>query len=211
MKMTPKSGKDGYRAHPPQTTRHAGPHRAVPERAAHAKPGILTMHRSAQAILLALTVVSTTAFAQAQDKVSLRYLPGYAIPSRSTEWVDVRVERMGSSSKAGEQEIDRFFTLVEATLSEYRILRDWQLVIPDAPSIEITVHLNGRRIRLASAHVPLEKNATHVVTERGLEALNQRTRDSVLSQQSEEFRRHRLAFERLLELTLQRTRARLSP
>jgi hypothetical protein len=169
------------------------------------------MRGSAQAVLLGVTVLFTAALAQAQDKVSIRYLPGHPLPSRSTEWIDVRIERMGSSTKGGEQEIDRFFTLIEATLSEYRIVRDWQIVIPDAPSIEITVDLSGRRIRLASAHVPLEKTGSHVVTERGLEALNQRTRDSVLSQQSEEFRRHRLAFERILELTLQRMRARLSP
>jgi hypothetical protein len=51
----------------------------------------------------------------------------------------------------------------------------------------------------------------HVVTERGLEALNQRTLASVLAQQSEEFRRHRLAFERVLALALQHMRMRLSP
>jgi hypothetical protein len=171
----------------------------------------MTMRRSAQAVLLALAVLTTAAFAQAQDKVTIRYLPGHPLPNRSTEWVDVRIERMGSSTEGGEQEIDRFFASVEATLSEYRIVRDWQMVIPDAPSIEITVALGGRRTRLASAHVPLERTGNHLVTERGVEALNQRTRDSVLSQQSEEFRRYRLAFERLLELTLQRMRTHLSP
>jgi len=169
------------------------------------------MRRSAQAVLLGLAILSTTAFAQAQDRVSIRYLPGYPLPSRSSERVDVRIERIGSSTRAEAQEIDRFFALVEATLSEYRIARDWQIVIPDAPSIEITVDLNGRRIRLASAHVSLERSGTSVVTERGVEALNRRTRDSVLSQQSEEFRRHRLAFERLLELSLQRMQTHLSP
>jgi hypothetical protein len=116
-----------------------------------------------------------------------------------------------SSTEAGEQDVDRFFASVEATLSKYRIVRDWQIVILDAPSIEITVDLNGRRIRLASAHVPLERSGSHVVTERGVEGLDRRTRDSVLSQQSEEFRRHRLAFERLLERVLQGVQARLSP
>ena len=118
---------------------------------------------------------------------------------------------MGSSTTAGEREIDRFFASVEATLSEYRVARDWQLAIPDAPSIEITVDVSGRRIRLTSAHVPLERTGMHVVTERGLEALNQRTLASVLAQQSEEFRRHRLGFERVLALALQHMRMRLSP
>jgi hypothetical protein len=169
------------------------------------------MRAFARTALIGLTVLSAAAFAQSQDKISIRYLPGSPLPGRSSEWVDLRIERMEFSTQAGRQDVDRFFAMVEATLSEHRVVRDWQIVIPDAPSIEITVEMRGRRIRLASAHLPLERGGTHVVTERGLEALNQRTRDSVLSQQSEEFRRHRLAFERLLELTLQRMRTRLSP
>jgi len=169
------------------------------------------MRRSAQA-LLGLALLSTAAFAQTEDRVSIRYLPGYPLPSRSSELVDVRVERRSPPARVGDQDIDRFFSLVQATLSEYRIVRDWQFAIPDAPSIEITVELNGRRTRLSSAHVPVEKSAANVaVTERGAEALNQRSREAVLSEQGEEFRRHRLAFDKLLELTLERARARLSP
>ena len=174
---------------------------------------VLTMHRSTLAVLLGLTILSTTAFAQApdKDKVSIRYLPGYPPPARSSEWLDVRVERMGSPTKGEEQEIDRFFASVAATLSKYGVDGDWQVVMPDAPSIEITIDLDGKQIRLASAHVSIERSGTHVVTERGMEALDQRTLDAVLSQQSEEFRRHRWAFERLLELALDRTRAEFSP
>jgi hypothetical protein len=168
------------------------------------------IRRSTQAILLGLTVFANTAFPQTKDQVSIRYLPGYPLPGASSEWIDVRVERMGSS-QAEQQDIDRFFASVEATLSEHQIVGDWQLVIPDAPAIEITIDLNGRRIRLVSAHVSLERSGNYVVTERGWEALDQRTRDSVLLQQSEEFRRRRLAFEKLLDLTLQHVRARLSP
>jgi hypothetical protein len=168
------------------------------------------MKRCIQVVLFGLTAFSTTAFAQTSDRVSIRYLAGYPLPGASSEWVDVRVERMGSP-QAEQQEIDRFFGSIEATLSEYRIVGDWQLVLPDAPAIEITIELNGRRIRLASAHVTLEKSGTHVVTERGWEPLDQRSRDSVLLQQSEEFRQRRLAFEKVLELTLQQVGARLSP
>ena len=170
------------------------------------------MRRSTLAVLFGLAVLFTTAFAQAadKDKVSIRYLPGYPLPDRSSEWLEVRVERMGSP-KGDEQEIDRFFASVAATLSENGVDGDWQVVIPDAPSIEITIDLDGRQIRLASAHVSLERSGTHVLTERGWVALDGRTLDAVLSQQSEEFRRHRLAFERVLELALDRTRAELSP
>jgi hypothetical protein len=165
----------------------------------------------AQAILLGLAVCSTPVFPQTQDQLSIRYLPGYPLPGASSEWVDLRVERMGLSTPAEEQDIDRFFASIEATLSEYDIVGDWQLVFPDAPAIEITIDLNGRRIRLASAHVLLERSGNVVVTEHGGESLGQRSRDSVLLQQSEKFQQRRLAFERLLELTLEHVRARLSP
>jgi len=167
--------------------------------------------RRTSRILLSLTLLSIAVFARAEDEVSIRFLPGYPVPGKNSERVDVRVERMGPTTKAGDQDIDRFFAMVQAILSEYRIVHDWQIVVPDAPSIEITINLNGRRTRLVSAHVPVERSGNTVVTERGAEALNKRPRDAVLSQQSEEFRRHRRAFDRLLELTLERTRARLSP
>lgn len=163
------------------------------------------------AVLLGLTVVSPTALAQTGDRVVIRSLPGYPAPGRSSESVEVDVARTGSSSAAAEQEIDRFFASVERTLGENRIGGDWQSVIPDAPYVEITVELRGKRIRLASAHPPLERNGTQVVTERGVEALGQRTRESVLAAQSEPFRRHRLAFDTLLRLTLEQVRSRLSP
>jgi hypothetical protein len=168
------------------------------------------INRCLQSVVLGLAVLSTTGFPQTQDRVSLRYLPGYPLPGASSEWIDVRVERLGSP-QAEQQDIDRFFASIEATLSEHQVVGDWQLVFPDAPAIEITIDLNGRQIRLASAHVPLERSGTHVVTERGWEPLDQRSRDSVLSQQSEEFRQRRLAFEKILELTLQQVGARLSP
>jgi len=173
--------------------------------------GILKMRRPTQAVLLGLVALFTTVLARAEDRVSIRYLPGYPLPTRNIERLDVRVERISPSIKAEDQEIDRFFSLVQATLSEYGIVRDWQSVIPDAPSIEITVELNGRRTRLASAHVVLERTGNRIVTDRGVELLNHRTREAVLSQQSEEYRRHRLAFERLLSLTFERVRAQLSP
>jgi hypothetical protein len=163
------------------------------------------------AVLLGLTVLSSTVLAQTADRVVIRSLPGYPAPGRSSESVEVRVERSGSPSAAAEQPIDRYFAAVEETLLKYRIVGDWQTVIPDAPSIEISVLLQGKRIRLASAHPVLERSGTQVVTERGAEALGQRTRASVLSAQGEAFQRHRAAFDRLIELTLDHTRTRLSP
>jgi hypothetical protein len=168
------------------------------------------MHRLAKAGLLALLLLPMAAHAQVTDRISVRYFGGMPLPGRSIEAFDLRIDRARFSA-APDQEIDRFFDAVEATLSEHRVVRDWQLVIPDAPWIEITVELKDRRTRLASAHMVLEKAGAHVVTERGLEALEGRSRAAVLARQSEEFRRNRLAFEKLLALTLERARARLSP
>lgn len=163
------------------------------------------------AVLFCLAGVFATASVRAEDSVSIRYLPGYPLPSRSIERLDVRVARIAPPTGADDQAIDRFFASVQATLNEHGVAGDWQSVIPDAPAIEISVELSGRRTRLASAHVALERTGNVVVTERGVESLNQRSRDAVLAQQSEAFRRHRSAFERLLSLTLARVRAQLSP
>ena len=170
------------------------------------------MERLVRSILfLVLILVFSPADAQDRDTITLRYVPGHPTPSQSTEWVDGRIERMGVSTRSDTHDIDRFFDSVEATLAQYRITRDWQIVIPDAPYIEILIDLHGRRIQLSSAHVTLERDGTAVVTERGVESLNHRSREAVLSQQSEEFRRHRLAFDRLLSLIVQRMGARFSP
>jgi len=163
------------------------------------------------ALMFGLVGIFATACLRAEDSVSIRYLPGYPLPNRSVERLDVRVARIVPPTGADDQAIDRFFSNVQATLDEYGVARDWQSVIPDAPAIEITIELSGRRTRLASAHAALERTGDVVVTERGVEPLNQRNRDAVLAQQSEAFRRHRNAFERLLSLTLARVRAQLSP
>lgn len=172
---------------------------------------MMGMRGSVRAFLLGSMVLSTTALAQAADAVGIRSFPGYPPPGRSSESIAVRVERSAPAGAGSEQEIDRFFAAVATVLADHRIDGDWQLVIPDAPYIEITVDLHGRRIRLASAHVPLERSGNQVVTERGAEALGQRTRAAVLSEQREAFRRHRAAFDGLLELTLRHARARLAP
>ncbi len=171
----------------------------------------LKLRLPTQFVVISFIVLATAGGAYAGDSVSLRYLPGYPLPDQSIERVEVRVERVYTSPKAEGQDIDRFFSSVQAILSEHGIVGDWQAVIPDAPSIEITVLLNGRRIRLASAHVVLERKGNRIVTERGMESLDQRTKDAVLSKQSEPYRRHRIAFEKLLSLTLERVQSQLSP
>ena len=157
-------------------------------------------------------VLVTTALAHASEgTVSVRYLSGYPLPNQSMERLDVRAERKTPPTIAEKQEVDHFFALVQATLLEYGIVGDWQAAVPDAASIEITIELDGRRIRLTSAHVLLERSGNNILTERGLEPLGSRKRDAVLAQQSKEYQHHRLAFEKLLSLTLEHVKARLSP
>ncbi len=169
------------------------------------------MHRLIGAALAALLLHASAALAQVTDRVSLRFSGGMPLPGRSIEGVELRVDRVSFAAPVPDHDIDRFFAAVEATLAEHRVLRDWQLAIPDAPWVEITIELQGRRIRLLSAHMLLEKSGRSVVTERGLEGLERQSRESVLARQSEAFRRHRAAFEKLLTLTLEHARGRLAP
>lgn len=169
------------------------------------------MRPIAAAILVAALLTTSPIVARSDDKVSVRYFPGYPLPAQSSEWVDIQVERQSPSSRTEDQDVDRFFSLVQLTLSQHQVVRDWQAVIPDAPFVQITIELSGRRIQLASAHVILERSGGRIMTERGLEVLGNRDRASVLAQQSERYRRHRLAFEKILSLTSERVRARLSP
>jgi len=169
------------------------------------------MQRIVGPIVLAALLVTSWGVACGDDKVSVRYFAGYPLPGRSMERLDVLVERQGASMKTEEQDVDRYFSLVQTTLADHQVVRDWQVVIPDAPFVQITIELGGRKLQLASAHVILERSGQGVVTERGLEALGNRDRASVLAQQSEPYRQHRLAFEKILSLTLDRVRARLGP
>jgi hypothetical protein len=169
------------------------------------------MQRLVGPIVLAALLVTSWGVACGDDKVSVRYFAGYPLPGRSMERLDVLVERQGASMKTEEQDVDRYFSLVQTALADHQVVRDWQVVIPDAPFVQITIELGGRKLQLASAHVILERSGQGVVTERGLEALGNRDRASVLAQQSEPYRQHRLAFEKILSLTLDRVRARLGP
>ncbi|MBI2508927.1 MAG: hypothetical protein HYV99_02760 [Betaproteobacteria bacterium] len=89
--------------------------------------------------------------------------------------------------------------------------KDWQLAIPDAPAIEISIDINGQKLKMTSCHTTLERSGNYLVTERGGQVVPAEDRASVLAKQSETFRRHRIAFEKILSLTLERTHARLSP
>ncbi|HYA20897.1 MAG TPA: hypothetical protein VEG25_09675 [Burkholderiales bacterium] len=162
--------------------------------------------------ILFFVLYSTSA--RAEDSVAIRYLDGYPSLNQSTEWINLRVARVSpppNITEVSQRDVDRFFEQVAAVLTENAVTNDWQLAIPDAPAIEITIELNGKKVTLVSCHTILEGNGNYLVTERGGENISDKDRASVLSKQSEVFRRHRIAFEEILRLTVERTRARLSP
>jgi hypothetical protein len=172
------------------------------------------MGSSARTCLTVVFFVLYAACAEAEDAVAIRYLDGQPPPNRSTEWVNLRVARISPPAiipEVSKQDVDRFFEQIAAVLTENAVTDDWQLAIPDAPAIEITIDLNDSKVTLVSCHTVLEGRGNYVVTERGGQVVPDKDRASVLSQQSESFRRHRIAFEEILRLTLDRARARLSP
>lgn len=165
---------------------------------------------------LLLIGISLCSFAPAyaDDSISIRYLNGYPMPGVSAEWVNLKVSRSGDSlgiTPKQKRDIDAFFEEVSATLTSNKIAKDWQLAIPDAPAIEITIEIKGRKLQLTSCHIPLERDGKVLVTEHGAIAVSGNDREAFLTKESEVFRRHRAAFEKILALTLARAQARLSP
>ncbi len=160
-------------------------------------------------VLFALLFTS----AHAGDSVTIRYLDGHPRPNMSSERLDLRVSRTGAPAAApsSKQAVDRFFEQVSAVLTAGEVNKDWQLAIPDAPAIEITIDINGRKLKLVSCHTTLERQGNYLVTEHGGQVVPDKDRASLLARQSEAFRRHRTAFEKILGLTLATTHARLSP
>lgn len=163
-------------------------------------------------IAVVLAVLSVSAYAE--DTITVRYIDGHPPPGVSSEWMNLRISRTGALPRiapASKQDVDRFFENVSATLTANGITKDWQLAIPDAPSIEITIDINGRKLQLLSCHLSLERSGNYLVTERGGYVVPDRERELVLSKQSEAFRRHRVGFEKILSLTLERAHAKLRP
>lgn len=171
------------------------------------------MNHTARILLVASLAALPSHSARAEDSVAIRYLDGYPPLNRSTEWINLRVARQSPPPVVApvKQDVDRFFEQVAGVLTENGVSKDWQLAIPDAPAIEITLEIQGRKLKLVSCHTLLEQPGNYLVTERGGQAVPDKERAALLARQGETFRRHRIAFEKILRLALERTRARLSP
>lgn len=172
------------------------------------------MNTSMQSFIIGVVLAALSPAALAEDAITVRYLDAHPAPGMSSEWMSLRISRTGALpdiAPAPKRDVDGFFEDVSATLKASNITRDWQLAIPDAPSIEITVDINGRKLQLVSCHLSLERAGNYLVTESGGYAVPVGEREALLAKQSETFRRHRIAFEKILGLVLARTHAQLSP
>ena len=172
------------------------------------------MNISKQSFLTGIVLAVLSVSARAEDAITVRYLDGYPPPGVSSEWMSLRISRTGAIpgiAPESKQDVDRFFESVSATLAANKVTKDWQLAIPDAPAIEITIDINGRKLLLVSCHLSLERSGNYLVTERGGYVVSDQERASVLAKESETFRHHRIAFEKILGLVLERIDARLSP
>lgn len=172
------------------------------------------MNSRAQHLLLCLGLALVVGPARAEDVIAIRYLDGHPAIDRSSEWLSLRVSRQAPPAfvtPAAKQNVDRLFDQISAALTEYGVSKDWQLAIPDAPAIEISVDIDGRKLKLISCHTILEKSGNYLVTERGGEVVEGKDRPAALARQSLPFQRNRLAFEKILRVALERTQARLSP
>ena len=172
------------------------------------------MNLKPRCFLIGVLLSLLSASACAENAIAIRYIDGYPLPGRSSESMNLRVARTSPSpiaTQTSKQEVDRFFEQVSAVLRENKITKDWQLAIPDAPAIEITIDIDGQKLKLLSCHTALERRGNYLVTERGGQVVPDKDRASVLAKQSETFRRHRIAFEKILSLTLEIARVRSSP
>jgi hypothetical protein len=167
-----------------------------------------------QSLLTGIVLAVLSISAHAEDAITVRYLDAHPSPGVSSEWMSLRISRIGAIpgiAPAAKTDVDRLFENVSDTLTANEVTKDWQLAIPDAPSIEITIEINGRKLQLVSCHLSLERSGNYLVTERGGNIVPDRERALVLGEQSEAFRQHRIAFEKILDLVLARAHARLSP
>ena len=170
------------------------------------------MARTAFALIAALSVIAAIPVATAaNDVVQVRFISGLSHPNRSSEHLDLRIERVPATMapQPQPQPIDKLFEAVKTVLDDSGISNDWSFVLPDGPYVEIQITIDGTRRTLASAHTLIEKDGRLVATERGAESLDGRDRRKVLSHQSPSFLRNRAAFERILSLVGEHVRNRI--
>ena len=145
----------------------------------------------ALAIALAASLTLAAWNARAEESVKVRYFPSYPPPDTSAEFVQLSVSRVPRATPGAERDVDRYIADVKRLLDEAAMPEKWGSVIPDASWVQIEITLGERKHLLANAYGPdgvkLRPDAT--ATDRRIAA----------------------AFQRVLDLTVQRAGRRLSP
>ena len=121
--------------------------------------------------------------------MKIRYSPGYPLAGISMESTEVSVSRPGGKGGYRGVEIDRYFSEVEAILAKVDGKPYCQTSAVDYPTVTVIVALESRSIEMSCSYG--EKGALKEQTE------------------TERNARHRLAFETLIKMTLDRSRVRL--
>jgi hypothetical protein len=160
-------------------------------------------------ILACATITFLSTSVCAGDVVEITSHSGYPGYNNSLERINLRVARLNSQLDPTREsiEIDRFFEKISSVLADNKIDGDWGLAFLDLPFIEIEVDIGGEKLHLRSSHIDLERSGDRLVTERGIKSVSAEERESILAQQGEPFLRHRIAFETILRLTLERARS----
>ena len=143
-----------------------------------------------------------------KDSVEVEYVSGMT-RLESSESINVQIDRVTTTFRTQNREVDQFINAVQMVLSEHTVEDDWQLVVPDAPYIIIRILIDGRRIQMSSSHTVFERNENLVATQRGIETLNGRSRAELLLQENNSFRQHRIAFEKILSLVCARVNGQI--
>ena len=142
-------------------------------------------------VVVTFAFLATALTCLANDEVNVRYESGYPHPSLSSEFLTLSVVRSSSYTREREVEVDKFFLSVQKALTKNKVTSSWERVLLHAPTARVEIKLDGKTIMLVSSF--LEKGT------------------AIPLEESETDRRHRLAFEEILRLTVDRTRTRLSP
>ena len=141
-----------------------------------------------------LCLVLAAAPARAEDFVAIRHLDGYPPPDVSFETTQLRVARTSAAPIKPEKQrdVDRFFARVAAILADESLKPDWQHAFPDAPYVEITIELAGKKVKWARSAPDSDEGYA-------------------AADRTEAVRRQRAAFDEILRLTIDRARDRIAP
>ena len=148
------------------------------------------MRWRAPAIAAVALLALAAGTARGEESVKVRYFPSYPPPNASVEFVQLSVSRVARATSGPELDVDRYLAEVRQLVADAGVPERWGSVIPDASYVQIEITLGERRHVLANAY---DAGGLKLPT------------DATPSD-----RRIAAAFQRVLDLTLQRAGKRLA-